>query len=440
MVDTIEQLPAAARRLLGQTAGFEQDIHPPFHLHAVNFFFVGAIFDRAAARAAVPAQLELADDSSGVVALYSAPTGWGLAPYTGFFYAVAVKGHDSADGSLALFMAQGFYSGRAGSVLPKLYNNRLSRGFSRQWQTGADYHGEAGAPGELWVSMSVRESAPALPAMAGIHRYIGEVDGRLSTYSIAYSAGFDPVEVTRFETGPDASLLARSLKPLSFHWGFLCPVVSLTISEPAPLTKTPVSVSLDDVRLSLLDLLARLGKPAALLNRQGRIIFINDDAEQLLAGAIRSGGIAASHRREQHELDRAIVQAIERGPSALADPVALSQPDRPHAILAQAIPVSAILAGEPAALVLFSDPTAETRSDPTAALRLLGLTPAEARIAASVGNGSTVRDAALSLLLTENTVRSTLRTIYDKLSIGKQSELARIVTRLDGLGRPLLSS
>lgn len=46
------------------------------------------------------------------------------------------------------------------------------------------------------------------------------------------------------------------------------------------------------------------------------------------------------------------------------------------------------------------------------------------------------RQAADVLAITENTVRSTLKLVYGKLGIGKQSELARILARLDGFGTP----
>jgi DNA-binding CsgD family transcriptional regulator len=118
---------------------------------------------------------------------------------------------------------------------------------------------------------------------------------------------------------------------------------------------------------------------------------------------------------------------VESGPAALAEPIAFAKPDQERPIIAQAIPVSAALAGEPAALILFSDPMGAKKTDPTVALELLGLTSAEARIAALVGDGNSPREAAKTLAITENTVRSALRLIYDKLMIGKQSELARIV-------------
>ena len=57
-------------------------------------------------------------------------------------------------------------------------------------------------------------------------------------------------------------------------------------------------------------------------------------------------------------------------------------------------------------------------------------TPAEARLASQVGTGHSVKESADLAGVTENTARSTLKVAYDKLGIGKQSELAGIVARL----------
>jgi len=51
-----------------------------------------------------------------------------------------------------------------------------------------------------------------------------------------------------------------------------------------------------------------------------------------------------------------------------------------------------------------------------------------------VGSGLPVRDASRELGITESTARSALKVAYEKLRIGKQSELAKVVARLEGTG------
>lgn len=63
-------------------------------------------------------------------------------------------------------------------------------------------------------------------------------------------------------------------------------------------------------------------------------------------------------------------------------------------------------------------------------LRSVGLTPAEARLALLYGNGRTARRAAEELGISEHTARSTLKNVFGKLGVRKQSELARFIARL----------
>ncbi len=98
-------------------------------------------------------------------------------------------------------------------------------------------------------------------------------------------------------------------------------------------------------------------------------------------------------------------------------------------LLAQLTSVDPAVAGPGVALAVFIDPLS-FGGDVQPALRLFGLTPSEARVAAKVGEGSTPRLAAEALGLTENTVRTTLKLAYGKLGINRQPELTRLVARL----------
>jgi DNA-binding CsgD family transcriptional regulator len=68
--------------------------------------------------------------------------------------------------------------------------------------------------------------------------------------------------------------------------------------------------------------------------------------------------------------------------------------------------------------------------DVPAVLRSVGLTPAEARLAVLYGNGHSAREAAHELGISEHTAKSTLKQVYGKLGVRKQSELGRFVARL----------
>lgn len=400
--------------------------------------FVLAEFDQQAARAALPPTLDLQEREPGFLAAYSAPSGWGITPYTAFFAAVPVHGHDSSDGSRGYLMVEGFYSGRAGPVMHETYNRRLVPGYSRQWNDGIFWFAEAGAGTTHAVSIRVKPvlPRPATPLTAGVHNYLGErADGGLNIYSVAYSGEFYPVEEVSIDFTQDASPLLKSLNPLSIPYASLLTHAPLTFGAPRLVGPSAGGGNAQSAQVALVDVLSRLGRPAALVTAGRRVLFLNAEADELLQEGSVSGQVKVLRGGDLHPLDRAITAA--GSVSLPAEPLLFETPNRPRPLLAQVVPVSAALAGEPAALVLFADPDGPTRTDPIPTLVLLGLTPAEARIATQVGNGLTARQAAEVLSLTENTVRSSLQLIYHKLGIGKQSELARIVARLDGFGAPL---
>jgi DNA-binding CsgD family transcriptional regulator len=83
-----------------------------------------------------------------------------------------------------------------------------------------------------------------------------------------------------------------------------------------------------------------------------------------------------------------------------------------------------------AVLVIVIDPEEKRRTNPIRALRLLGLTPSEARLAALVGGGYSRADAAEILGISESTAHDTIKKVYSKLDISRQSELVRLVDRL----------
>jgi DNA-binding CsgD family transcriptional regulator len=85
-------------------------------------------------------------------------------------------------------------------------------------------------------------------------------------------------------------------------------------------------------------------------------------------------------------------------------------------------------------LLILQDLAAEDEPDVSHCLQQLGLTRAQARIAQLVGRGLSVKDAATAAGVAEGTARSQLKASFSRLGIGRQSELASLVTRLGRLG------
>ncbi len=94
---------------------------------------------------------------------------------------------------------------------------------------------------------------------------------------------------------------------------------------------------------------------------------------------------------------------------------------------------SDIRARRVAALALIVDPGGQTRIDPELAAATLDLTPMESRVTVMLAEGNTVRDIALALGRTENTIRWHMKNIFNKHHISRQFELVQRVLALAGL-------
>jgi DNA-binding CsgD family transcriptional regulator len=112
-------------------------------------------------------------------------------------------------------------------------------------------------------------------------------------------------------------------------------------------------------------------------------------------------------------------------------------------LLLQAIPfrrsngdgdgIERLLFGPASVLVILVDPEQEHEQSPIVALRLIGLTLAEARIAALIGSGHSRKEAAEHLGISEWTAREALKRVFAKLGISRQGELVKLVYRLSVL-------
>ena len=160
------------------------------------------------------------------------------------------------------------------------------------------------------------------------------------------------------------------------------------------------------------------------LSRTGRILFLTGEAEAVL------------HRKTAPRLLPVELRTLLSGtdPTKSENPgftrsALLTLPHGPQ-VLATVFPVALRLSEAPALMVLLNDPRAPGPADPEPLLRLMGLTPSEAALAALIGSGSTPAEAAAARGITQSTARSTLKIIFSKLGLHRQADLAQIVTRL----------
>ena len=83
--------------------------------------------------------------------------------------------------------------------------------------------------------------------------------------------------------------------------------------------------------------------------------------------------------------------------------------------------------------MLVVDPAARPPVDPDLAAAVLGLTPAESRVAVALATGQTVAGIAHAQGCAESTVRTHLKRLYRKQGIRRQTELVRRLLSLEGL-------
>ena len=83
-------------------------------------------------------------------------------------------------------------------------------------------------------------------------------------------------------------------------------------------------------------------------------------------------------------------------------------------------------------MVLIVDPRATPSIDPEHVAAVLGLTPAESRVAVALAEGMTMRDIAAATHRAESTVRELVKRIHVKLDVSRRADLVRIVVSLAG--------
>lgn len=198
--------------------------------------------------------------------------------------------------------------------------------------------------------------------------------------------------------------------------------------------------------LSFDALINAYGCAAIVVDRNACIVTMNDQARKLHGHGLSfvGGQVFATSPLHAASWQRFLREAITpSAPAAAPTLLRLVSPVDESTLLLRASPIqpsdqpaSFLGANEQSRFILI---IAETPGQSTGAaierpLMMLGLTQAEARIAAMVGVGYSPDEAAEKHKITVSTARLHLRRAYDKLGINRQSELARIAAQLDKFG------
>ena len=182
------------------------------------------------------------------------------------------------------------------------------------------------------------------------------------------------------------------------------------------------------------------------LGPKGEVVLMNRSA--LASVSERNGllatrdGLRAERPAESSLLEKTILQAAStssgKGHSA-GGTVIISRRSRPPLRL-QISPIhnSVIHTSRSIAAVAFvNDPLRANRPTQEVLRLLYGLTPAECRVALLLGDGHAPRRIAAMVGVTDNTVRSQIKSIFSKTGVRRQGELIRLLLNNTALANPV---
>lgn len=194
-------------------------------------------------------------------------------------------------------------------------------------------------------------------------------------------------------------------------------------------------------------LLATMAGAVIFLDRCGSILQMTPPAEVLLRkrdGLLINKGthltLTAQTRDDSSRLAASIKQAlaVTRGePQRLGGTLQIKRPSGRHALLVQVTPLPAPAFSSWSAIddgarviVQIVDPHASVHAQAERLGSLVGLTAAEIRVAALLGNGLGLTETANALGVSLNTVKTHARRIFDKSGVRSSVALVRLVASI----------
>lgn len=405
--------------------------NPPFLCNGVNFAYHSFNIDPERVAPFLPPGIVLTGEQIGFTAMCVIGDAWSLGAFDWSFGGVIVDHYESPDGSEGALVLFSYVSPAASPVFTETYEAGSIAGPTRVeddagvwWATT----GPAGAPPHLRIGSKVT-SEPVV--IDGIDRYLShDGAGHLVDWTVSYVGTARMGDIVAFEIGEDAPPGLKAMAPTRTHWGARNTDFRCSFSAPHLVRVAGDAVGLA-AESAFLGLLGTHPSAAVVLDADLRVRHMNAGARALIGRAVSrtQGYLRAPDVVAQHRLETVVVEAVagsgERGPFRL-------ELHDLEPLIAEAFILDPQVFGAGKVLLLVTDPRAPAPRDAGPSLRLLGLTEAEARIAAQVGSGSSPQEAAAQLRLAVGTVRSTLKSVYDKLGVRRQAELARLVTRLGG--------
>jgi DNA-binding CsgD family transcriptional regulator len=187
------------------------------------------------------------------------------------------------------------------------------------------------------------------------------------------------------------------------------------------------------------DALSVAGHPVALLGRDGSVIHMNARFQRLVGGGllVRSGRLCSWHADADDALGAAIERALScpgQPPEALTS-VVLPRPGGQRPLVAKIVSVarpSPDFRPPVDAIVTLTD-LEPAGTGPTEAVleQAFTLTRAEARLASQIASGKTLANIAADDGSARETLRSRLKSIFEKTGTRRQAELTLLLSKIE---------
>jgi DNA-binding CsgD family transcriptional regulator len=195
----------------------------------------------------------------------------------------------------------------------------------------------------------------------------------------------------------------------------------------------------------------RLASGVVLLGANGVVVFANraarrvlqmEDGLRLRNGAGGQTWLAAEYPDAQQALNAAIAQCVDPGAVEVPHFANAVRIERPSGGAAFSLNFSALPeqnefgsgAEHPKAILFLNDPDKPVEVDAEVLKRLYSMTAAECRLASRLCDGDTLAAIAERLNLSENTVKSQLKSIFDKTGTRRQAQLVKLLVSLASSG------
>ena len=175
-------------------------------------------------------------------------------------------------------------------------------------------------------------------------------------------------------------------------------------------------------------------EPAVTIDRAGRVVEANSEMKSLLGKniRIRNNRLIISDALARSRL-QGLMQAIgaESNASDIQPIVLKCDDDSPVVLRIMAIPEAAQrLFLDASAILTFVRLRPRPRPAPSLLLEIFQLTPAEARLAAALADGSTLMQTAKALNISWETARTQLKAVFVKTDTHRQGELIALLSRV----------